>query len=187
MHAYSALRRLALANTGIELGVLFNRLKGYVSPPSLSLSLSPPHLCQELEYLDISNNRLDKVFPDTVVQYIDSTHSLKVFSCTGLGMPVSVLTAMLSALFKNPAIKGLALNLANNGIGPREMTALGNTFNLAQNLHTLDLSDNNLRAAGGMALLQCLQTSTSLPSLFPLRSSLLPPPTLSLSLCRLII
>lgn len=79
MKDYSALRRLGVANTGIELGVFFNRLIGYVLPPIMSLSLLRTHPLQELEYLDVSNNRMDKNFQDTITTYIESTHTLKVY------------------------------------------------------------------------------------------------------------
>src|SRR5262245_6084644 len=43
--------------------------------------------------------------------------------------------------------------------GPKDMSALGTTLSQGANLHTLDLSDHSIRAAGGMTLLQSLQVS----------------------------
>lgn len=142
MAEYSALRRLGVANTGLELGTFFHRLKGY-----------------ELEYLDISDNKFDRTMEQTMVAYIEGANNLRILKMAGVAMPPPILAKILGALFKNPRLQGLHIDLSRSGIGPKEMSALGTTLQQGGNLHTLNMADNLIRASGGMTLLQSLQPS----------------------------
>jgi len=96
MAAYSALRRLNVSNTGILLSSMFLRLKGYVRLLQI-YSLSPPNFAeQELDYLDVSDNKFDKAALDTIADFLASVGALKTY---GFHLKIHEMVGFLMTFF----------------------------------------------------------------------------------------
>ena len=63
-------------------------------------------------------------------------------------LPVDVLENVLGGLFSNPSLENIWVDISDNGIGHKGGEKLADIFKRANNLWSLDLSRNNLKASG---------------------------------------
>eukprot|EP01125_Pyxidicula_operculata_P012115 TRINITY_DN3977_c0_g1_i1.p1 TRINITY_DN3977_c0_g1~~TRINITY_DN3977_c0_g1_i1.p1 ORF type:complete len:875 (-),score=295.75 TRINITY_DN3977_c0_g1_i1:738-3362(-) len=148
MRRKPSLKRLSIANTNSPMAFLFLEI-GFMG----------------LEYLDISDCKIDKEFQTAFYLYFEMNKTLKVIKMAGLKAASADLVAeVLRRLFGNTNLKDLHLDLSRGSLqlGTSQQQQSANSaviqvFKNATNVHTLDVSENPaLREQGSIELLKYL-------------------------------
>jgi Ran GTPase-activating protein (RanGAP) involved in mRNA processing and transport len=129
MKAYSTLRRLAVADTLIDTFKL----------------LESARWIKSLEYLDLSNNKCDKVQPDVWSRFATGMQALRVLKVANCSLPFENAQKLLDGLFRNDALTDLSIDFSGNNFGPKAGSFLAESLRRGNSLHVLNIGSNNLR------------------------------------------
>jgi Ran GTPase-activating protein (RanGAP) involved in mRNA processing and transport len=143
MRKYSRLRRLSIANTGIDVGMLAIEIAGI----------------EPLQYINLSDNKSNKITSGQLNYLCETTSNLQSIRLASVGLEVETLKRILDALFLNKNLRNINLDLSRNSLGPEGTKTLLPSIKMASNLSGLDLSDNDIREKVGIELFKGLPQS----------------------------
>lgn len=119
-----------------------------------------------LEALDISSNAADPETCRMLANYLGTATCLRKFNMSGCGITPLSQNHILSALLSNGNLPQLDLSNANNLMDEQSIGMLTSPFeNIANGLHSLDLSRIKLSEASCLELFRCLANVRSLDTL----------------------
>eukprot|EP01126_Amoeba_proteus_P048170 TRINITY_DN5554_c0_g1_i1.p1 TRINITY_DN5554_c0_g1~~TRINITY_DN5554_c0_g1_i1.p1 ORF type:complete len:440 (-),score=90.35 TRINITY_DN5554_c0_g1_i1:313-1632(-) len=136
LNKFGKLTRLSVAGTGLNV-------------TSLVQVLDP----LPIQYLDLSDNKIDPKLTSPIVMYLQETSTLSVLRLAGTGLAEEFLMPMVHALLHNPKLKLVHLDISNNPALGKGLDVFTNAFKGSSNLVTLNISDCNLKEKGILALL----------------------------------
>jgi Ran GTPase-activating protein (RanGAP) involved in mRNA processing and transport len=139
------IKTLILANTSPVLEVIFEALKKG---------------CPHLETLDVSKNKLKPSECTSLAKYLESQSSLINLNLSQTKFPPESIKELLLSV--TGCSVDLRVNLSDNGFGPQVGTLIASIAFKMANIHTLDLSDNELAEEGISALCEGLCSNTCL-------------------------
>eukprot|EP00033_Pygsuia_biforma_P002509 GCRY01002779.1.p1 GENE.GCRY01002779.1~~GCRY01002779.1.p1 ORF type:complete len:684 (-),score=146.40 GCRY01002779.1:1669-3696(-) len=108
--------------------------------------------CQELAFLDLSQNKIGKKEVPSIVQWIQSTPALQELKLCNTRLPAINLQPILEALSKNAVISDISLDISGNDLGMKGAEYLEPLFKELKNVKSLDISDNDLGDEGIVSL-----------------------------------
>jgi Ran GTPase-activating protein (RanGAP) involved in mRNA processing and transport len=141
--AYSALRRLAVANTSIDVGFLLSHLKSM----------------KQMEWIDISGNKCDKIAGEHLVELARESQSLKVIRVADCSLSAETIGKFVAALLKNELLSELCVDLSGNDLGSKGATELVNALHSGNNVKVLNISRTGLKSKGAAEVLSALPTN----------------------------
>eukprot|EP01124_Arcella_intermedia_P001764 TRINITY_DN10964_c0_g1_i1.p1 TRINITY_DN10964_c0_g1~~TRINITY_DN10964_c0_g1_i1.p1 ORF type:complete len:899 (+),score=162.43 TRINITY_DN10964_c0_g1_i1:28-2724(+) len=138
MRRHSKLRRLSLANTGIQSGSLILEL-GFM----------------KISYLDLSDTKFDKLTQSNLSFFCEGTTTLETIRLANTQLGAPLYAKILQTLFDNKNISNISVDLSRNSLGLPGIQQIASSFKTA-NINALDLSDNGIKEKGGIELLKSL-------------------------------
>lgn len=130
MKSHSKLRRLGLSNTNIDVQSLLKSIKHFSA----------------LEYLDISNNEMDKITPTIMEDLIPQSKTLTTINIASTSLSCESMCTWFQYLFSSN-IKDICINISNNSIGAKNGVLLADVIRIGHNLKALNIANNNLGKA----------------------------------------
>eukprot|EP01119_Soliformovum_irregulare_P019377 TRINITY_DN6117_c0_g1_i2.p1 TRINITY_DN6117_c0_g1~~TRINITY_DN6117_c0_g1_i2.p1 ORF type:complete len:637 (-),score=160.97 TRINITY_DN6117_c0_g1_i2:1248-3158(-) len=141
----NALQHLNLSSTFLDCDVVFQALPG----------------CMQLTKLDVSYNKMTVTAWQDMALYIKACLFLEHLDVSGCQVPIEVFPDIVTG----PNQRGCHVYLRDNNLGIMGGKALGFAIKSATHIVSLDLSDNDLREEGLVAVIEGLMSSTSLKTL----------------------
>jgi Ran GTPase-activating protein (RanGAP) involved in mRNA processing and transport len=130
MKKHCKIRRLALANTGIQVG-------------SFILELSS----LKITYLDLSDNKFDKLTQNNLVHFCEGTQTLETIRLANTSLGAQMLARVVKTLFENDTLKSISIDLSRNSLGLAGVQQIVPFLRNAK-LNAFDLSDNAIKEKG---------------------------------------
>jgi len=100
MRRHSKLKRLGLGNSGIQVGSIILEL-GFL----------------KLTYLDLSDNKFDKLTQSNLVHFCEGTQTLETIRLANTQLGAPMFGRVLKTLFENPILQNLSIDLSRNMLG----------------------------------------------------------------------
>eukprot|EP01100_Stratorugosa_tubuloviscum_P001010 TRINITY_DN1224_c4_g1_i1.p1 TRINITY_DN1224_c4_g1~~TRINITY_DN1224_c4_g1_i1.p1 ORF type:complete len:1158 (-),score=655.33 TRINITY_DN1224_c4_g1_i1:200-3643(-) len=180
-------QNIFMASTLTELIISHNKfepegsaaLASFLAKPNgvrkLDISFSSPNLevvlaaivrgCQELQYLDVSGNKITIKEAGHLSKYLQASATLRELRIDNTEVRIEFLKDIMRAIAANFYLQDFTLSAAGNPVGQVGGNIIGNIIAEAKNITCLDVSENEFGDDGIAALTEGLCSNTSLSTL----------------------